>query len=142
MTTLVIAAHDIAEDALLPVLHRLGEAHWDHAPHGTNKRLAAAPDKADHLGRVFVAQHADEGAPDPVMGSAGWSGPIDVRCLSADRDLARDGRDDAHAALTSITPPEGYSIHARYVRPIPSFRDEWGVYTRGSRYTVTIRRIT
>lgn len=139
--THVIDALDIAEDVLLPALRTLGEAHWSHAPHGTVGRLTAAPSERDYLRRVFVAQHQAAGGPAPLVGSAGWSGSVTVKCLSADRALARAGRDLIDTKMHTLTSPPGAKVSAKYTGPMPTLRDTDGIYSVGSIYELTIRHV-
>ena len=138
--THVIAALDIAEDVILPALRLLGAAWWGVAPVGTVGRLLADASDPAYLARVFVAQHQAAGGPAPLLGSAGWAGPVVVRCMSADDVLARTGRNAAHSALLSLPSPAGYALRARYTGPALIPRDPEGIYTRAAQYEVTIRR--
>lgn len=139
--TVIPAAPDIAEDVILPALRRLGPAWWGVAPEGTAGDLLRPASDPLHLRRVFVAQHQDGGGQSaPHLRSAGWSGLVTVRCLSAEDADARDGRDRAHTAMLGMASPAGYGLRARLAGWVPPGRDRDGIYVRGTVYEVTLRR--
>lgn len=140
--TVIPAALDISEDVVLPALRLLGAAWWGVAPLGTVDRLLHPASDPAHLRRVFVAQHQAAGGLAPRIGSAGWAGPVVVRCLSASDALARSGRDAAHLKMLTLTSPAGFKVSAKYTGPVLVPRDEDGIYTRASQYEVTIRMVT
>lgn len=139
--SVIPAALDLVEDVLLPALRRAMPAWWGVAPVGTVERLLKEPSDAAYLQRCLVGQLQAAGRPDPLIGSAGWAGPVVMRCLSADAELARAGRDAGHSALASIVSPAGYAVRLRYTSPVLGGRDPDGIYTAASQYEVVIRRV-
>lgn len=138
----IAAALDIAEDLVLPALEGLGAAWWGVAPAGTVGDLLRPESDPAHLRRFWVAQHQDGGGQfAPRIGSAGWTGEIVIRCYSADDAEARDGRDDARAAILALAAPSGYGLQVTerppLALPVP---DEDGIYGRAWRCRLTLRR--
>lgn len=141
MTAPVIAALELAEDAVQAVLAALspaGNAAWGLAPVGTVGRLLATP----ALTRYYVAQHQDDGGQrDRYIHSDGWAGLVVVRVLSASDAAARAGFVLATAAMAALSSPAGYAIRARWSKPVAIPPDGDHIHTRASLWRVTIRRI-
>ncbi len=143
--THVVTAPDIAEDVVmagLATLDAYGPRAWAALPPMTLSGLLDDPDADTYIRRAFVAQHQDTGGqPSPVIHSAGWRGLVTVKCLSATRAFALDGRDRLHTAMFALTPPTGYGVAVRYSRPCPPLDEANGIYHRGAIYELTIRSV-
>lgn len=143
----IVAALDLAEDAILAALEsaaraRLGTvAPWGAGAEDSARRMLLPITDLAHMAQLFIAYHADNGGrPDDRLHSAGWAGAVGIRCLSADDDLARAGRDAAAVALATLPSPAGYALSARWQRPLPVLSRN-GIHQRTGLYRVTIRRV-
>ena len=139
----ITTALEVAEAGILAALNALapiGMADWDVAPVGTVGQLLQLPAATSYRSRVYVAQHQDGGGmQDNRLASAGWSGLVVVRCLSARADYAALGMALIVTALATLTAPAGYALHAQYDRPI-AIPVVDTIATRAGQYRVTIRR--
>ena len=140
----ITTALPLVEDAVLAALNAITPAspvYWGAAPVETTGRLRIPEAQANHIARVYVAQHQDGGGREaPLLGSRGWEGVVTVKVFSASQSRARAGFALAAAAMDALASPAGYALHADWLAPLdlPTIDR---IYAAAGRWRVTLRRV-